>query len=69
MTVLALQKHYDNQAKDGRWGEHPVYSYEDWRYEVMERNTRIGYWEWVLHQIEEAKWDEEFEKNLNSKGE
>jgi hypothetical protein len=33
-------------------GEHPVWSAADWRQDVNASDTRLGYWEWVLHQIE-----------------
>jgi len=36
----------------GSWGEHPEHSLEDWRYEVANDDTRLGYWEWVAHRIE-----------------
>jgi hypothetical protein len=32
--------------------EHPDYSREDWRQEVADDNTLLGYWEWVDHQLE-----------------
>lgn len=32
--------------------EHPTYPKADWRYEVMNQNTVLGYWPWVSHQKE-----------------
>jgi len=29
------------------WGEHPKYPREDWRMEVYNEETTVGYWEWV----------------------
>lgn len=36
----------------GHWGEHPGYPLEDWRLQVMNNETRLGYWEWVADCIE-----------------
>ena len=36
----------------GLHGEAPDWSREEWRQEVAERNTQLGYWEWVLHSKE-----------------
>lgn len=34
------------------WSEHPIYRVQDWKHEVMNDDTRLGYWEWVEHQRE-----------------
>ena len=34
------------------WGEVAKYPREDWRHEVSNNDTSLGYWEWVAHQIE-----------------
>jgi len=34
------------------WDEDKEYPVEDWRHEVAEDNTRLGYLEWVVHQRE-----------------
>ncbi|MFB9062232.1 MULTISPECIES: hypothetical protein [Sphingobium] len=31
----------------GPWGEHPDYPVDDWKYEVVNGETRLGYWSWV----------------------
>lgn len=36
----------------GIHGEHYKWTREEWQLEVAERNTQLGYWEWVLHSIE-----------------
>jgi hypothetical protein len=36
----------------GTWGEHPDYRAASWRLEVWEEATRLGYWEWVVAQLE-----------------
>lgn len=36
-----------------RWGqEHGWYTREEWQVDVRDSHTRLGYWEWVVHQIE-----------------
>lgn len=37
--------------------EHPDYTREDWREEVENGDTRLGYWEWVMHQVESRYYD------------
>ena len=34
--------------------EHPEHTRGDWIEEVAANNTIIGYWEWLLHKLEEA---------------
>lgn len=34
--------------------EHPEHTRGDWIGEVAANNTIIGYWEWLLHKLEEA---------------
>lgn len=36
------------------WGEHPTYSMVEWQDEVAGEGTRLGYWDWVLHRLEQA---------------
>ncbi len=35
----------------GAWGEHPEYPARDWKYEVANDDTRLGYWDWVCSQV------------------
>lgn len=37
--------------------EHPDYTREDWREEVENGDTRLCYWEWVMHQVESRYYD------------
>ena len=32
---------------------------EDWQYEVANGDTSLGYAEWVQHNVEAERWDEE----------
>ena len=43
----------------GHWGEHPDYPVEDWQYEVMNADTRLGYWDWVQGRIDVEEDDDE----------
>ena len=36
----------------GVWGAHPTWPVEDWKTEVDNDDTRLGYWEWVVAQME-----------------
>ena len=36
-------------------GEHREYPVADWKYEIANGDTRLGYWEWVEHLIESNK--------------
>lgn len=38
----------------GHWGAHPEHPVEDWRFEVANDDTRLGYWPWVAQKIEES---------------
>jgi len=46
------QSEVDRMAEENVWGEHPEYPRGDWRYEVGQRDTNRGYWDWVRHQLE-----------------
>lgn len=39
--------------KHGIWSEYPEYPREDWKLEVVNGDTNLGYWEWVEHQEEQ----------------
>ncbi len=47
-----IQKIVRETANDDWWGEHPDWTREEWRLEIAERNTQLGYWDWVFHLIE-----------------
>lgn len=46
-------------AHGGTWGQHPSYPQADWRGEVVNADTVLGYWEWVLAKLEAEEDDEE----------
>lgn len=37
------------------WGEHPEHPRDDWRLDVYEGNTNLGYWEWVSARLDEGE--------------
>lgn len=48
-----------SKAGGDEWGEHPHYIRQAWRQEVDNEDTNLGYWEWVVHQVEANGGDEE----------
>jgi hypothetical protein len=42
-------------AKISHWEDDPEFSSEDWKYEVANEDTRLGYREWVEHQRDAKK--------------
>lgn len=53
------------QAHDPRGREHPNYPKSDWRYEVANDDTLLGYWEWVAMRLEvDSRDDRPVSKDL-----
>jgi len=50
LTVVELADKYAGEA--GAWGEHPRFARHEWRLEVCSEDTQLGYWDWVVSQIE-----------------
>jgi len=42
---------------NGTWGEHPYYTRADWRQEVENDDTILGYWAWVEARLVEEECD------------
>jgi hypothetical protein len=55
MSRLHEQAEQIKEASGGVWGEHQDHTVNDWRYEVTNDDTRLGYWEWVANKIELEK--------------
>jgi hypothetical protein len=56
LQILDEDRRLDGHALDDKYnedgdGEHPVYGRAKWRFDVVERNTISGYWDWVQFQI------------------
>lgn len=45
----------------GHWAEHDKFPSRDWRYEVADGDTRLGYWEWVAAQLNDTAEEDEDE--------
>ena len=41
------------------WDDDPEYPVEDWKYEVSNDSTRLGYWEWVSASKDEVQGEAE----------
>jgi hypothetical protein len=54
LEAAQLQAKYDGLAGDSEWGEHPNHPMEEWRNEVHCKNTRVGYWDWVVTKLKLA---------------
>ena len=52
LSALHLQAKHD---PDDDGGEHFGYPIRSWAAEVANRETRLGYWQWVLDKIEEEQ--------------
>lgn len=52
-VVRRLYPTNEPREPEDYWADHPIYSAEDWRYEVANGDTRQGYWEWVASKEEE----------------
>jgi hypothetical protein len=52
LSAEQLQAKYDPHARDGEWGEHPIYRIKEWRADVAGKKTLLGYWRWVVAQFE-----------------
>ena len=48
----ALQAEYDEVDC---WGSHPVHTYDAWKEQVADGQTRIGYWEWAANKLDEER--------------
>jgi len=46
----------------GVWGEHEHHLRCEWKEEVRNDDTTLGYWEWVSHRIEEGLHDTQVQK-------
>lgn len=48
----------------GHWKEHDLFPKSDWHTDVVEDNTRLGYWDWVVERIEITSLEAEDLKSL-----
>jgi hypothetical protein len=52
MELTALQMQDKYSPNDGGWGGHPDYEFDEWRQEVADENTLLGYWDWVYNAVQ-----------------
>lgn len=65
LTAQELREKYDTEEG---WGQHPRFTMEDWRHEVSNEDTRIGYWDWVEKSLAYAEDEEESAKDVPRPG-
>ena len=65
LTAQELREKYDTEEG---WGQHPRFTMEDWRNEVSNEDTRIGYWDWVEKSLAYAEDEEESAKDVPRPG-
>jgi len=53
--VDALKEAHGGAAR----GEHPEHTIAQWRLDVADEATRLGYWEWVLDSVEHPEIDDD----------
>ena len=53
--MKAEQFYQHPELGDDFWGQNRNYTQEDWVDEVKKGDTRLGYWDWVLSEIEHDK--------------
>jgi hypothetical protein len=46
------------QTVEDLWSSHERFSKEDWKAEVVNDTTHLGYWEWVDNQLEQSAHDQ-----------
>jgi hypothetical protein len=52
LSVLLSDPVQDLVDRYGSWGEHPRHCRADWRKEVVDGETNLGYWDWTIQQEE-----------------
>lgn len=51
---LALSAENLREESGGTWSEYSAFPVADWQYEVANGDTRLGYWDWCVCQIEQS---------------
>jgi hypothetical protein len=51
-SAIELQVKYDDLAGNEAWGQHPLWPMESWGEAAAGLDTRLGYWDWVLTQLQ-----------------
>jgi hypothetical protein len=48
----SLAHRIEDLKRQNLWNDVPEYPRSDWRYQVGNGDTNLGYWDWVEHQLE-----------------
>jgi hypothetical protein len=59
MSLEQIREKYDTEESAH---QHSFFTYDDWRTDVYDCNTKRGYWDWVLYNIETAEFTPEYEE-------
>lgn len=54
-VVVPIQEVHEPERDP--WGEDPEYPRKDWKHEVANDDTQLGYWDWVKHKKESDAGD------------
>ena len=47
-----ISKMFTGTSDLGYWDDDPEWPLQDWKYDVQNGDTRLGYWEWVKYNKE-----------------
>lgn len=64
LSAAELQAKY---STGDSWGKHPDHTPTDWQYAVANGDTRSGYWDWVVSEVE-LRSDEDGEDSTDAPG-
>ena len=51
MAREAVKTYQLSEKFGGHWEVHPDHPLDDWKYEVANNDTKLGYWNWVFFPI------------------
>lgn len=57
LSPAHLREKYDGTLGPSDWGEHPDHPMREWQGQVAMNDTRLGYWEWVQHRLQDDATD------------
>lgn len=54
-THEQTEQELDELFEESDWAEHDDYTLADWKYEVMNNDTRQGYRSWLYNRLEQEE--------------
>ena len=51
LTAALLEERYRLTSGES-WPQHQTYDFESWANAASQCETKVGYWEWVVHELE-----------------